>query len=41
MSLAYFCLAAVFVAPGRLERGIRWLFISLLPRRRGPQILST
>ncbi len=28
MSLAFFCLAAVFVAPTRLERGIRWLFIA-------------
>jgi hypothetical protein len=28
MSLAFLCLAAVFVAPTRLERGIRWLFIA-------------
>lgn len=28
MSLAFLCLAAVFVQPGRLERSIRWLFIT-------------
>ncbi len=27
MSVAFLCLAAVFGAPSRLERGIRWLFI--------------